>query len=88
MIRIASFDYTQLPIKDFAQIPKRLRSATNKIRLTIYKLHLAITDKNNMWFLSVVEGPQDLENPTFLLVCAREGGIFFIIKISIYLLMN
>lgn len=25
-----------------------------------------------MWFLSVAEGPQDLENPTFLLVCARE----------------
>ena len=24
-----------------------------------------------MWFLSVVEGPQGLENPTFLLVCAR-----------------
>ena len=55
MIRIASFDYAQLPIKDFAQLPikdyaqlpikdfaqlpKRLRSATNKIRLTISKSH-------------------------------------------------
>ena len=30
-----------------------------------------------MWFLSVVEGPQVLENPTFFLVCARGRWDFF-----------
>ena len=57
-------DCAQLPIKDFAQIPKRLR-------LTIYKLHLAITDKNNIWFLSVVEGPH-----FFSCLCEREWDFF------------